>query len=55
MDHVVALSDDNRVGMRDIASGAAEIANSAQFLSTLGVTNAENMSLLEEELSRFKV
>jgi hypothetical protein len=55
MDHVVALSDDNRVGMRDIASGAAEIANSAQFLSTLGVTNAENMSLLEDELSRFKV
>jgi methyl-accepting chemotaxis protein len=55
MDHVVALSDDNRVGMRDIASGAAEIANSAKFLSTLGVTNAENMSLLEEELSRFKV
>jgi methyl-accepting chemotaxis protein len=54
MESVAALGAENKAGMGEIAVGAEEIARAIVSLADLSAQNAENMALLEGEISRFK-
>jgi methyl-accepting chemotaxis protein len=53
MGNVALLAEESRVGMEEVSIGADGIAKSVTFLANLGASNAENMNLLENEISRF--
>jgi methyl-accepting chemotaxis protein len=53
MEHVASLAEESRTGMDEVSLGADEIAKSIVLLANLGAANAENMGLLETEISRF--
>jgi methyl-accepting chemotaxis protein len=55
MASVANLSEENRIGMAEISSGANEVAKSSEFLAQLSASNATNISALEEEITRFKI
>jgi methyl-accepting chemotaxis protein len=53
MESAALLAEESRVGMNEVALGADGIAKSVVHLATLGASNAENINLLENEISRF--
>jgi len=49
------LSSENRAGFEEMADGVGELSVAAEALSRLGTENSRNASVMDEELSRFKV
>ncbi len=54
MERLSTMAAENKAGMSEMALGAAEISRAVLSLASLGASNAENMTRLETEISRFK-
>ena len=53
--NVTSLSMQNSNGISEISHGLSDISDSLTELSEMGNKNLDNMSVLENEVSRFKI
>jgi methyl-accepting chemotaxis protein len=55
MKKVTQLSDENLTGIEETSISVNEISTSMQLLTRLGSENSDNIKLLDDEISKFKV
>jgi Methyl-accepting chemotaxis protein len=55
MSRVADIARDNKAGMNEVSGGADEIAKASVQLANLSAANAENITLLDGEIGRFKI
>lgn len=54
-ERVSSIADENLAGIEEISKGMQEIVQATKNFSELGTRNTENLTILETEISRFKI